>query len=592
VPFDREGTLRKAEKLVRQGKLDQAIAEYRSVIEDQPADWNTANSLGDLYARSGKLQQAVAEYSRIAEHLATEGFVPKAIALYRKILKLKPDDEPSMLQLGQMLGQQELFVEARSLLAGVVERRQERGDTRGAAEATAALEQLDGAEQGNGAAARPNATKTAELKETADQLFLQGREDEAVAALRRAADGDPRDIDARLRVVRILIGKGDHASARNMLTPEAIAADLELKWLLAELNLREGRLEEGSALMQQILERDPKRRNQLVRVGCTMADSNPKAAFECVDLAARAAISQDDWTSAAACFSAFATRTRNNVPALMRLVEICVDGGLEAAMVSAQVQLADAYLALGAGAEARVIAEDLVAREPWEHTNIERFRQALELLGEDDADAIIAERLAGQSPFVSTDVSRPPKETRGEAAGPRPAREPAPPEVDLSEVIHGLQRPTAGGTAAAQSIEQVLKSIRDEIAGEPSTPESAEQHFKLATACLDAGSTDEAMQALEVASRSLRHRFRAAVLLAKLHTDRHNPSQAVEWLERAADAPAPSREASHELLYQLAAALEAQGESARALAVYLELQAEAGDYRDLAARLEHLTKVC
>ena len=37
MPFDREGTLRKAEKLLRQGKLDLAIAEYRAVIEDQPA---------------------------------------------------------------------------------------------------------------------------------------------------------------------------------------------------------------------------------------------------------------------------------------------------------------------------------------------------------------------------------------------------------------------------------------------------------------------------------------------------------------------------------------------------------------------------
>jgi hypothetical protein len=31
VPLDREGTLRKAEKLLRQGKLDLAIAEYRAV---------------------------------------------------------------------------------------------------------------------------------------------------------------------------------------------------------------------------------------------------------------------------------------------------------------------------------------------------------------------------------------------------------------------------------------------------------------------------------------------------------------------------------------------------------------------------------
>ena len=72
-------------------------------------------------------------------------------------------------------------------------------------------------------------------------------------------------------------------------------------------------------------------------------------------------------------------------------------------MHTAQAQLADAYLAAGAGVEARMIAEDLVAREPWEPANIERFRRALALLGETDIDTIIADRLSGQTPFTSTD---------------------------------------------------------------------------------------------------------------------------------------------------------------------------------------------
>ena len=35
-------------------------------------------------------------------------------------------------------------------------------------------------------------------------------------------------------------------------------------------------------------------------------------------------------------------------------------------MCETQAELADAYLATGQPAEARLIAEDLVAREPWE----------------------------------------------------------------------------------------------------------------------------------------------------------------------------------------------------------------------------------
>ena len=102
----------------------------------------------------------------------------------------------------------------------------------------------------------------------------------------------------------------------------------------------------------------------------------------------------------------FVTRVPNHIPALMRLVEICVDGGLESTMYSAQAQLADAYIEGGQATEARFIAEDLVAREPWDKANIERFRRTLVLLGEPDPDALIASRLSGESPFMSTDLSR------------------------------------------------------------------------------------------------------------------------------------------------------------------------------------------
>ena len=119
MPFDREGTLRKAEKLLRQGKLDLAIAEYRGVIEAEPSDWNTSNTLGDLYFRAGQTDKAVSEYSRIADHLANEGFFPKAVALYRKILKIKPDEERTQWNLGQISARQGLLVDARAHFTSV-----------------------------------------------------------------------------------------------------------------------------------------------------------------------------------------------------------------------------------------------------------------------------------------------------------------------------------------------------------------------------------------------------------------------------------------------------------------------------------------
>ena len=59
VAIQRAEVLKKAEKLLRTGKLDLAIAEYVRLIEEQPRDWNTRNTLGDLYVRANKPAEAI-----------------------------------------------------------------------------------------------------------------------------------------------------------------------------------------------------------------------------------------------------------------------------------------------------------------------------------------------------------------------------------------------------------------------------------------------------------------------------------------------------------------------------------------------------
>ena len=120
--------------------------------------------------------------------------------------------------------------------------------------------------------------------------------------------------------------------------------------------------------------------------------------------------------------------------------------------------------------------------------------------------------------------------------------------------------------------------------------EEAEQQYQRALVFRDAGDIDSCIPALEMASRAPKLRFVTASLLARIFRDRGLIAQAVEWFEEAAEAPAPTAEEGHELLYDLADALEQEGESARALAIALELQADAGAYRDVVERIDRLTK--
>jgi tetratricopeptide (TPR) repeat protein len=451
------------------------------------------------------------------------------------------------------------------------------------------------------------ATSAADLKGLAEELFRLGRDDEGINVLRIAADANPADSALRAQLVKLLLVRGDMETARVLLTPEVAGSDPELLWTLAEMELRDGRIAEGTAVLQHLLAGDPSRRDALVLLGCSVAEVHPNAGYECIDIVAKAAIAADEWGSAAAAFNEFVNRFPNHIPALMRLVEICVDGRLEATMYSAQAQLTDAYLVVGAGLEARVIAEDLVAREPWERANIERFRRALTLLGEPDIDGIIAERLSGQTPFTSTDFLWP-GEPAGTELAPMPVAPPPPPVVEPVHVAFSTPSaaeepqvktephqtpgrvdaaPADVQVAAPVTIESVLQGVRN-AAVHDASPETAEQHFKLAATYMEMGMREDAMKALEIAARSLRHRFRAAAMLAKAYLDGGDPIRAIEWYGRAVEAPAPTPQAQYSLLYDLASLLEAQGEGARALAVLLELQAEAGEYRDVSARLEQL----
>ena len=54
--------------------------------------------------------------------------------------------------------------------------------------------------------------------------------------------------------------------------------------------------------------------------------------------------------------------------------------------------------------------------------------------------------------------------------------------------------------------------------------------------------------------------------------------------------PAPSRDAGLAVLYDLGVALNAVGESTRALAVMMELEADEPNYRDVRQRLQVLAR--
>ncbi len=679
-PFDREAALKSAEKALRQGRIDAAIVEYVKVVEAQPRDWNSANALGDLYVRGNQLDKGLQQFARIADHLAEEGFYPKAAALFKKILKLKPDDEYALLQSGDLAARQGTLADAKQYFQIVADRRKARGDKKGAAEIAIRLGILDpddlearmraaqlAAETGDATTAlrefrdvaaryekqdrgadalgalqaafdldssddetrtrllvaylagqtpdlaRKVASGAGELKQVAAAYAQAGQGDRSLEVLGEVAAADPSDLEVRAGLAMAYVLRGDLVTARTYLSAATAGMDPALWITLGEMELTAGRTSEGRAAIKQALTLDRNQAQAAVVVGCRLAESNAEAGYECIDAVADAALEDGDYAAAAVSLHEFTIRVPTHLVALMRLVEICVDGNLEATMYEAQAQLADAYLNAGRGLEARIISEDLVAREPWNRANLDRFRRALVMLGEADPDAIIADRLSGDSPFLASEKMDLNEGVSFDTPPPVPEPPPAPAakaapkskvaavqletftdsdaiEIDLSDALASPPAPAPPTAAAPRSLDQVFRGLRDE-SNRQSAEEAAAEQYRLALTYHEMGMTEDAIKALEGATQSPRQRFDAASMLGRLYLERKDMAHAIEWLERAAEAPAPTADAGRSLLYDLAQTLEMVGESSRALAVFVELESESGGYRDVSGHIDRLSKV-
>jgi tetratricopeptide (TPR) repeat protein len=587
------------------------------LVDDQPQDWATINALGDLYLRAGNNAKAIEQYIRVADHQFAEGFFPKSAALYKKALKLQPDDEHILLQLAEIGERQGKFVDAKHFLKQVAKQRQGRGELRGAAECILRLGSVPEADLASRIAAVQAAQQLGDgfravelLKEAAQLLEKQNKRNEALQLLAEAAEIDPFDAELRVRLAREFLAIEQPKRARAYLSFDTAGDDVDLLLALATLEFADGREEDARVAMSRVLALAPDREPEIASIAESLLErSRVDSAFACIDAITDAALLQGDAPRAASALQAFIERAPH-APALAKLVEIAVEAGLADRLRETQAQLVDAYLEASRGGEARIIAEQLVRGEPANEAHAERLRRALTIAGVTDPEKVLAQvRSATENTpsldalsFETLDLDAVFAEVTTAQALPLPN-----PEAQMSDVRFGSVTGDAVSDSALLGDEtETLTGDMGEIdlstalsglmtapptssATDPQSSTAVEQ-YEEGLRLIDEGLDREAIAALESAARVPMMRFKAAARLGRFLIDRGDLSEGVEWLERAAEAPAPSPEEGHDLLYELAGALEAQGESARALAILMEIDAEADGYRDVRTRIMYLTR--
>ena len=98
--------VREVGNYVAHGLLTAAIEECLRIIELAPQYLDVHLMMGEIYVRQGKIEQAIAKYAILVDTFLVNGRVDEAIATYRRILQLEPNNLTYRVKLIDLLTRQ------------------------------------------------------------------------------------------------------------------------------------------------------------------------------------------------------------------------------------------------------------------------------------------------------------------------------------------------------------------------------------------------------------------------------------------------------------------------------------------------------
>ena len=410
----RDKILKTAEKLVQKGKLDQAIREYEKLLKTSPDDTNTINRLGDLYGRVGEIDKAVELYGRVAERFFDEGFLPKAIAIYKKINRLAPHRLDIFEKLGELYVEQGLMVEAKSQFQMLAEHYAKSEDMESAIRAHQRLSEIDPNDSTSRLKFADMLLDSGNIEEAmeaygalGDTLIQRDQLDEAERLFRRLLDHELPHGDIMAPVCDRLLGVGRVTSAQELITAglEASPESVPLRTLQVRAFMGLGDSEKAVELAWEILEVDAENPEVRGLVGhLLMSDGDQDGAAEMMIPAAEALLEKADYSRAQKVLSELVKIVPDDERVLRLAIRAYRPSGNQEMLTRLTASLADLCFNSGQEDQAQRFYLELVSTDP---TN-ELYRGRLAQLDgavvgtEDEVDTIgLGDELPSEISFVN-----------------------------------------------------------------------------------------------------------------------------------------------------------------------------------------------
>ncbi len=529
---DKRKGLETALAYIQQGKLDRAFDAYQTVLKADPADSNVLNALGDLCARMGNKAEAITFFMRLGEVYRDDGFTVRAIAVYKKVLKLDPSHTEASLSCADQYAEQGLRAEAKQQFQGIADHYLRRGNLSKTLEIYEKMIRVDPAH-------RPTLSKVAGI------LTRPGGVEESLTQLNSLGER--------------LLGSGHAEVARQLY--EAVV-DLfrshgrEAEATRAAEGLNAIRLaEEGSKTAE-------------VATAPSAGEEGLIEAEEMVGAGVSADLVEESQVATMEMDTSGGTQ---EVTSLVDQVEEAVEV-VGSQTLTDELQEAEFFVQQGMMQEAQSAFQRILVRDP-EHS------VAKQKLAEIERKIAAPAKEKPRRPAAKKDTVFKVTDTQV-AQGDF---------IDLAGELNeemALEEKTSSADIEPEVqdlLHQFQAGVREQI-----DVTDYETHYHLGIAYKDLGLYDEAIEELRLAASDAANRVRCAGPLGLTYLAKGEPEQAVEELLNGLAATQNGTEERWGVLYDLATAYEALGDAQKALEALQSIHSESPKFRDIRTRVRDL----
>ena len=419
MAYNKSKNVEAAQKLLNQGKVAQAIAEYQNILKYEPRDQVTLMTIGELYIRQGETFQAIDYFERLAQIFVGDGFLTKAIAVYKRIAKLAPEEIRPLEKLADLYVQQGVMSEARPLFLQLAEIHLKNNRQ---PEAVSLLKKLLQAEPDNLRIqirladlyqAMGQTREAIEAYVSASQRALaRGDHGESEKLADKAIKLEPNNLAAVIIKARSYSLQGNLAKSAQLLEQ---VADLEKGGeqteLLLDLYLKNSDWDQAAALAHRVFEADQKNFGPMQKVVESLLQSgNSEKAMGILEKSRLSMIDAGEHEVVGKLLNELAAGMPGSIEPLEWLVELYGRTSDSFRLPDALAHLGDALVAHRQWERAKKTFEMLVDREPESDSAKHKLNGVLRnmgLLAPGEAEELPKEHLQADIPKPSAPKLRP-----------------------------------------------------------------------------------------------------------------------------------------------------------------------------------------